>query len=210
MRAMWRTHGKPGGAREGYVDRPYTAADAEARLAEVSGDRAFASDFFSRYIQGREAADYARAAAQRAGSSLRKRDAGRAWRGDVRMDPRTDGARITAEVPANSPAYAAGIDEGDAITQMAGERTVSAEDVNAAIGRRQPGDRVLDHVRRSRGRLADGDDHAGRESSSGDRRRRSGGGSLTPAQRTFRERWLEIAGSDRRDDVGTGIAARDV
>src|SRR5580765_5526161 len=36
MRAMWREHGKPGGTREGYVDRPYTIADAEARLAEVS------------------------------------------------------------------------------------------------------------------------------------------------------------------------------
>src|SRR5262249_5446060 len=34
MRAMWRVHGRPGGAREGFVDRPYTNADAEARLAE--------------------------------------------------------------------------------------------------------------------------------------------------------------------------------
>ena len=69
MRAMWRVHGKPGGAREGYVDRPYTAADAEARLAEVSGDAAFARDFFSRYIQGREAADYPALLAGRASSS---------------------------------------------------------------------------------------------------------------------------------------------
>src|SRR5262245_30685789 len=49
MRAMWRVHGKPGGAREGYVDRPYTIDDAERRLAEVS-DAAFARDFFVRYI----------------------------------------------------------------------------------------------------------------------------------------------------------------
>ena len=40
MRAMWRKYGKPGGGREGYVDRPYTIDDAEATLAEVSGDRA--------------------------------------------------------------------------------------------------------------------------------------------------------------------------
>ena len=60
MRAMWRVHGKPGGVREGVVDRPYTSADAEARLAEVSGDAAFAADFFSRFIRGRDAADYAR------------------------------------------------------------------------------------------------------------------------------------------------------
>jgi predicted metalloprotease with PDZ domain len=34
MRAMWRTYGKPGGARPGYVDRPYTMADAERRLRQ--------------------------------------------------------------------------------------------------------------------------------------------------------------------------------
>ena len=36
MRAMWQVHGKPGGSRPGYVDRPYTIADAEARLSEVT------------------------------------------------------------------------------------------------------------------------------------------------------------------------------
>ena len=45
MRAMWRVHGKPGGAREGYVDHPYTIDDAEQRLAEVSGDASFAQRF---------------------------------------------------------------------------------------------------------------------------------------------------------------------
>jgi predicted metalloprotease with PDZ domain len=58
MSEMWRRYGKPGGAREGYVDRPYTIQDAEATLAAVSGDAAFARDFFARYIQGRELADY--------------------------------------------------------------------------------------------------------------------------------------------------------
>jgi predicted metalloprotease with PDZ domain len=60
MREMWRRYGKPGGAREGYVDHPYTIADAEATLAAVSGDAPFARDFFARYIQGRELADYGR------------------------------------------------------------------------------------------------------------------------------------------------------
>ena len=75
MRAMWRKYGKPGGSREGYVDRPYTIADAEATLAEVSGDRAFAREFFARYIQGHDVADYARLLA-RAGFTVRKRNAG--------------------------------------------------------------------------------------------------------------------------------------
>jgi predicted metalloprotease with PDZ domain len=189
MRAMWRTHGKPGGSREGYVDRPYTASDAEARLAEVSGDRAFARDFFSRFIQGREAADYA-SLLRDAGFIVRKRDAGRAWLGDLRMDPRTDGARITAEVPANSPAYAAGIDEGDAITQVAGERTGSAEDVNAAISRRRPGDRVsityIDRAGVPRTANVTLVENPHLEIVAVE----AAGGSLTQAQRTFRERWL--------------------
>src|SRR5262249_8091783 len=58
MQAMWRMHGKPGGTREGYVDRPYTVDDVEARLAEVSGDAAFARDFVARFINGRELQDY--------------------------------------------------------------------------------------------------------------------------------------------------------
>jgi len=189
MRAMWRTHGKPGGSREGYVDRPYTAADAEARLAEVSGDPEFARDFFNRYIQGREAADYAHLL-RNAGFVVRKRDAGRAWLADLRMDPRTDGARITAEVPANSPAYAAGIDEGDAITQVAGERTGSAEDVNSAIGRRRPGDRIsityIDRAGVSRTATVTLAENPHLEIVAAE----AAGGSLTPAQRAFRERWL--------------------
>lgn len=60
MREMWRRYGRPGGAREGYVDRPYTIEDLEATLAAVSGEPAFARDFFARYIQGRELADYPR------------------------------------------------------------------------------------------------------------------------------------------------------
>jgi predicted metalloprotease with PDZ domain len=57
MREMWRRHGKPGGARQGYVDRPYTMADAEATLAGITDTR-FARDFFDRYIEGRELADF--------------------------------------------------------------------------------------------------------------------------------------------------------
>jgi predicted metalloprotease with PDZ domain len=45
MRAMWRVHGKPGGTAPGLVSKPYTIADVRARLAEVSGDKAFADDF---------------------------------------------------------------------------------------------------------------------------------------------------------------------
>ena len=57
------------------------------------------------------------------------------------MDSRTDGGHIS-EVPANSPAYAAGLDRDDTVTQIGGDRVTSQEEANAAISRRKPGDRV--------------------------------------------------------------------
>jgi predicted metalloprotease with PDZ domain len=184
MRAMWQKHGKPGGSREGYVDRPYTIADAEARLAEVSGDRGFARDFFGRYIEGREAADYRRLLG-RAGFELRKRDAGRAWWGDVRMDARGDGAHIV-EITANSPAYAAGLDRDDVVTQIGGDRVASTEEANAAISRRKPGDRVnvtyVDRTGATRSVAVTLVENPHLEIVDT--------GSLTPAQRAFRDRWL--------------------
>ena len=95
MRAMWRSYGKPGG-REGYVARPYTAADAEATLAEVSGDAGFARDFFARYIQGHDVAQYDKLLSP-AGFIVKKRNPGRPWVGDLQFDTR-GGLRVGALV----------------------------------------------------------------------------------------------------------------
>lgn len=184
MRAMWRTYGKPGGSREGYVDHPYTIDDAEARLADVSGDRAFAHDFFSRYIEGHDAADYA-ALLRPAGFAVRKREPGRAWWGDIRMDSRTDGGHIT-DVSANSPAWAAGLDRDDVVTQVGSERVTSLEEVNAVLSRHKPGERVsvsyVDRagVSKSTAVVLAENPHLEIVDAS----------PLTPAQREFRERWL--------------------
>jgi predicted metalloprotease with PDZ domain len=189
MRAMWRVHGKPGGSREGYVDRPYTVADAEARLAEVSGDRAFARDFFARYIHGHEVADYGRLLA-RAGFDVRRRGTGRAWWGDMRLESRNGGVRITTLVAPAAPAYAAGLDQDDEIRQVDGERIASAEALNALIQRRKPGERIevvyadRSGAAKTAGVVLAEDPHqevVALEAS---------GGALTPAQRAFREAWL--------------------
>src|SRR3989442_1982395 len=134
MRAMWRVHGKPGGSREGYVDHPYTIADAEARLAEVSGDRAFAHDFFSRYIQGHDAADYGRLLA-RAGFTVRKRNAGRAWWGDLRFESRNGGASVMTLAQPGTPAYAAGLEQDDQLQQIDSEKIASADAVAPILER---------------------------------------------------------------------------
>jgi predicted metalloprotease with PDZ domain len=189
MRAMWRVHGKPGGSREGYVDRPYTTDDAEARLAEVSGDAAFARDFFERYVRGKEVADYARLL-QRAGFVVRKRE-GRAWWGDVRLEQRGDAVRIGAVVPPNSPAYATGIDQDDTLTQIAGERVASPDAVNAVLGRHRPGERVaVAYVDRT-GATKNASVVLAQDPHVDVAAVESVGGSLTPAQKAFRDRWLK-------------------
>jgi predicted metalloprotease with PDZ domain len=189
MRAMWKVHGKPGGARQGYVDRPYSMVDAEARLAEVAGDAAFARDFFNRYIRGRDVVDYT-ALLSNAGFVLRKRNAGRAWWGDLRLEPRGDRLIIAEFVPANTPAYAAGLEQDDELRQADGIRLRSADDMAAIVQRRKPGDRVrLTYVDRSGAEKTTvvslvEDPHLELLTSE-----RAMGG-LTAAQRAFRDRWL--------------------
>ncbi len=109
----------------------------------------------------------------------------------MRFDARGEGARVGAVVPANAPAYAAGIDQDDTVTQIAGERVTSAEAVNTVISRHRPGERVtiayIDRTGATRTSslvLAENPhvDVAAVESA---------GGSLSSAQRAFRDRWLK-------------------
>jgi predicted metalloprotease with PDZ domain len=186
MRAMWKTYGKPGGTRPGYVDHPYTIADAEATLGAVSGDKAFAHDFFARYIQGHDVADYPRLLA-RAGFTVKKRNPGRAWLGDLRLDSR-DGLRVAGLVPTTWPVYAAGIDEDDELRQVDGQRIAGSGDIATLMQRHKPGDTVsivfVDRTgvaKTARVTLVE-DPHIEVVPVEG--------GALTAAQKTFRDQWL--------------------
>ena len=95
MRAMWTAHGKPGGPQPGHRREAVHAEGRARRLAEVSGDRAFADEFFDKYVEGRDVPDYARLFA-RAGLVLRKRNAGGAWAGV--LDQNFGGGEVAAAV----------------------------------------------------------------------------------------------------------------
>src|SRR4029079_11913366 len=151
MRAMWQRFGKPGGRAPGYVDRPYTMADAKAVLATVAGDRAFADDFFARYIQGHEVPDYVRLLAA-AGLVLRPHAPQSGFAGALRLQDSPGGVRLAATVPAGSPAYRAGLDRDDVITAIGGKATRNAEEVDAAIRATPPGNTVtVIYLHRGRG-----------------------------------------------------------
>ena len=188
MRAMWTKYGKPGGPAEGLVGHPYTIQDARACLAEVSGDRVFADDFFDRYIQGREVLDY-QTLLGRAGLLLRKRNPGRAWIGPLRLAFDSSAARVSSPTLEDTPAYAAGLDQDDELVMLDGESIPSAARVEEIVQRHKPGDALRLRIRR-KGALLDQvmtvreDPHL--ELVPAERNR-----PLTPSERAVRDAWLK-------------------
>ncbi len=199
MQAMWRTHGKPGGPAPGLVGKPYTVADARARLAEVTKDQAFADDFFRRYIEGTERIDYA-SLLQHAGFILRKRNPGRASLGQLHLDKKSDAVEIAGPTLIGSPAYAAGLDQDDELLSIGGTPITSPEDVQKALSAHKPGDEV-ELVFKRRGqevhaktKLAEDDrlelvpvEKAGATAGTNGS---GNAGTLTDAQKRFRDAWL--------------------
>jgi predicted metalloprotease with PDZ domain len=62
--------------------------------------------------------------------------------GDLKFDARGEGVRLAAPPQSSSPAYRAGLDRGDEIKDLDGHRVSSAEEVQAVLARRRPGDSV--------------------------------------------------------------------
>ena len=188
MRAMWRIHGKPPAPRPGYVAHPYSIDDAEQRLAEVSGEPAFARQFFARYIHGRELPDFPALLAP-AGLVLRRQNTGRAWWGDQRLESR-NGLTVAETPRANTPAYSAGLDLGDEIRSFDGNRVTTPDDVTAIVGRHKPGDAVIveyvDRTQLTKSTKVVLDEDPRLELVTAE----STGRTLTKAETTFRNAWL--------------------
>ncbi len=188
MRAMWNVHGKPGGPQPGLVAKPYTLRDARDRLAEVSGDRAFADGFFAKYVEGRDIPDYAKLLAP-AGVIVRKR--GGAWIG-AQMEragssPNADPARVAAPVAFDTPAFKAALDVGDTIVTIDGK---PGAELPAVLKAHKPGDTVeIEFTRRSRETVKT-TITLGEDGSLEGMLAETAGGTLTAEQKAFRAAWL--------------------
>jgi predicted metalloprotease with PDZ domain len=141
MRVLWRVHGRPPARAEGLVAAPYTLRDARLLLGEISGDQAFADQFFDRFVEGREVVDY-EALLARAGLIVRKRNRGRAWLGDLRLSFSGASARIAEPAPVGSPLYRAGLDRDDEILSVDGEAISSLNQLEIILQRHRPGDTI--------------------------------------------------------------------
>jgi predicted metalloprotease with PDZ domain len=189
MRALWAQFGRPGQKEPGTVSTPYTIDGLKETLAKVSGDRGFANDFFTKYVEGRELVDYAPLLA-RAGLVLRKRAAGQAFAGQVALQAGGSALRVGGLVPWDSPLYKTGVAQDDQLVNLGGVALTSVADFESALARHKPGDRVaLRYVRR------DGEVVAGTITLEEDPTVEivlveKSGGTLTDDQRRFRESWL--------------------
>jgi predicted metalloprotease with PDZ domain len=191
MRALWEKFGRPGTKTPGHVETPYTMDGLKSVLAAVAGDAAFANDFFARFIQGREVADYARLLA-RAGLLLRPRAAGRATAGPLRTQDTQTGARVISDILFGTPAYHAGLERDDIIVSLGGSRVASAADVDRAMMTRKPGD-SLQVVYDRRGERITAVLKLVEDSGLEVVPAEEAGQTLSEAQRKFREAWLSSA-----------------
>lgn len=195
MRALWRDFGRPGQKEPGMVSTPYTMEGLKSTLGEVAGDRAFAEAFFAQYIQGHDAADYARLLA-RAGLLARPRNPGRAsFAGSQSLNfSGSAGGRVTQPVPFDSPLYKAGVDQDDNITTLDGVTLTSAQSVDEVLKRHKAGDSVpIRFVRRSGEAV-----NATLVFEADQTIEIVPVGSLTPDQQRFRDAWLESKALVRR------------
>lgn len=133
MRAMWREHPD--------IERPYTLADLEATLGNVTGDSAWAAEVFLKHVYGKQPMDYAQLL-RPAGLVLRKAHESRCWIGVRRPSYTAQGLEITGPTLRDTPAYRAGLDRGDHILELDGKAIRTEDEMNAFLRRHKPGDRV--------------------------------------------------------------------
>ncbi len=189
MRRLWQEFGRAQPPAEGLVARPYTIEDLRNVLAEVSKDQAFADEFFDRFIQGREVPEYEPLLA-RAGLVLRKRNPRRAWMGPLSLEFSGGAARVTQPTIEDTPLYAAGLDRDDELLAVDGVAVSGRYRLDDAIERRRPGDTVRLTIRR-RSTTRELSVVLVEDPTLQLVPAEQTGRPLSPAERDFRQRWLE-------------------
>jgi predicted metalloprotease with PDZ domain len=133
MRTLWQKFGKQ--------ETPYTIADLENTLVEVTDSSEFAEEFFNKYIRGGQQVDL-KPLLSNAGFVLQKAHPGEAVIsfGGTLIDYEGGAATISGNTQVGSPLYKAGLNVGDEIISI-GNRTINnARDMNQLLAGQNPGD----------------------------------------------------------------------
>jgi predicted metalloprotease with PDZ domain len=139
MRAVWQKHGVH---QQNYTpQRPYTVDDLRTTLGETVRDTTFASDFFRRFITGREAPDYTALLAP-AGILVRQTSAGMPSIGVPRLNEEDGAVIVAGPVLVGTTLYDAGVSTGDRIVSLDGRAIDSADALNTIVSAKRPGDSI--------------------------------------------------------------------
>lgn len=132
MKAVWAKHGKP--------EIAYNVSDLQVVLESYTKDKAFAQQFFARYVNGHESLDYTPLLAN-AGLLLKKQFEGQAWIGDIRYKEGA-GLTITSNTVIGSPLYKAGLDVDDEILKVDGKSVSKNDELVLILKTHKPGDQI--------------------------------------------------------------------
>ncbi|HSR37415.1 MAG TPA: PDZ domain-containing protein, partial [Phnomibacter sp.] len=144
IRLLWQRHGK--------TEKAYSIRDLQDALAATTGDAKHAADFFARYIYDSQPYDYA-SGLEAMGLQVTARDAGKAWAGPWRLEERGGKTIIANSTRKGTPLYEAGIDAGDELVSVDGQKIRNSNDFNNWLSGKKPGDKAS-VVIRHRGREA--------------------------------------------------------
>ena len=194
MRLLWTTYGTPASATPGAVAKPYTMGDLRDRLADLTKDRAFADEFFAKYIEGREVVNYERLMLQ-AGFVVRPRSPELGWVGNVQVSPVDGGLMVNPPqgntinpIAFGTPAYEAGLDYGHIITMIDGQPATI--DTFGAMSRKRPGEMATMTVRRRGGQTVTTTITLQPNPTLAVIDVEAAGATMTEMQRAFRSAWL--------------------
>ncbi|GAB2953009.1 M61 family metallopeptidase [Hymenobacter coalescens] len=151
MRLVWQQHGK---AQRDYApERPYTVPDLQRLLGQVSGDTAFAGQFFRQHIYHAQVPhDYAALLAP-AGLLVRPARPNVPTLGAPGQVAFTGGRFVISyNTPVGTPLYQAGLDRDDEILKLDGKELKKDKDLAKLLQKRKVGDVATVEVR-SRGQL---------------------------------------------------------
>lgn len=137
FREMWRRHGRAQDASLA-PERPYSMADAEAALAAVAKDAAFARDWFARFVVGNELPEFPSLLA-RAGFLVRPASPGEGWIGEAPVSSFDGNVVIAGPTSFGSPLHEAGVAAGDRITAVDGRKVATDDEFHAAVRGARPG-----------------------------------------------------------------------
>lgn len=136
MKLMWSTYGKN--------EVGYEVSDIEKTLSTYAG-KEFSKDFFNNYIYASQMPDY-ETLFEQVGITI-ERDSSKAFLGATLRNTE-NGVEVVRNTMIGSPAYVAGLDNGDIITSVNGTPVNDKEIFNNLIDSKNIGDKItIEYVR---------------------------------------------------------------